>query len=63
MRGVRAAVVGLTVASAWQIAQGSALSWITLAIFALSLLLLLKTACKAYALVPLSGLAGVLLHL
>jgi chromate transporter len=63
MRGVRAAVVGLTVASAWQIAQGSALSWITLAIFALSLLLLLKSACKAYALVPLSGLAGVLLHL
>lgn len=62
LRGVRPAVVGLIFAAAFVVARTVPQNWISLAIFTAALLALLKWHIEVVWVIPVAGLAGMVLY-
>ena len=60
-KGLRPAIIGMIISSAVNIGKGAAIAWPSLAIFLVVFGLLLKFGVNIVYLIPLSGLAGILL--
>lgn len=61
-KGMRPAIIGMIFSAAWTIGKGASLTWPTPLIFAAVLLVLVRFKGQAVYLIPLSGLAGILLY-
>lgn len=61
-KGMRPAIIGMIFSAAWTIGKGASLSWPTPVIFFTVLLILIRFKGQAVYLIPLSGLAGILLY-
>ena len=62
LRGVRAAVLGMVAAAALVVGRAAAPQWVSLALFALALYLLLRHRIEAVWIVPAAALAGSLVY-
>lgn len=62
MRGVRAATTGMVIAAAVTIGESAPPHWISIALFALSLIALLRYQVEAVWVVPVAGAAGFVLY-
>ncbi|MEI7523104.1 MAG: chromate efflux transporter [Mariniphaga sp.] len=60
-KGLRPAIIGMIISSAVNIGKGAAIAWPSLAIFLVVFGLILKFRVNIVYLIPLSGLAGILL--
>ncbi len=61
-KGMRPAIIGMIFSAAWTIGKSAPLTWPTGLIFAVALLMLIRFKSNAVYLIPLSGLAGILLY-
>lgn len=62
LKGIRSAVIGLIAAAAYVVASAAEANWISLVIFALALLALLRFKLEVVWIIPTAGLAGFLLY-
>ena len=60
-KGMRPAIIGMIISAAFTIGKGAALVWPSAFIFLIVFVLLVKFKLSVVYLIPLSGLAGVLL--
>jgi chromate transporter len=62
MRGIRAAVIGMILAAAYVVASTAEMNWISLLIFTVSLIALLKLKWEVAMIIPGAGALGLILY-
>jgi chromate transporter len=60
LKGVRSAVIGMIAAAGWVVISTAELHWVSLLIFALGLLALLRFKLEVVWIIPAAGIAGLL---
>jgi chromate transporter len=62
LKGIRSAIIGLIAAAAYVVASTAEVHWLSLAIFALALLALMRFKLEVVWIIPTAGMAGFLLY-
>lgn len=62
LRGIRPAVIGMIAAAAWIVGRTAAVEWLSLVIFAVALLALLRFRIDAVWVIPTAGSVGLLFY-
>ena len=62
LRGIRSAVIGMIVAAAYVVARTAEMNWISLLIFCVALIALLRFKVEVVWIIPIAGITGLLLY-
>jgi len=62
LRGIRAGVIGMIAAAAVVVALTAQPNWVSLAVFAAALIALLRFKIEVAWIIPVAGIAGLLLY-